>query len=198
MMTRPFFSRERISHFELFGRHADTAIAAAKVRVSAGIPVDVQDLVSRFTLDSATEFLFGHCVHALGAPLPYPHNFSISEKSATGFGLSSRGQDAASCFAEAFAAAQLVAAKRGRFNSVWPLMEFWKRGTADPMGVIDAYIDPILREAVAKKRALGMGPANAGKEREIEDGDTLLDHLIHQTEGRQLVIWSRAKTDFAI
>lgn len=56
-MTRPFFSRERISDFELFGRHADDAISKLASRLSEGEAVDFQDLVSRFTLDSATEFV---------------------------------------------------------------------------------------------------------------------------------------------
>lgn len=70
-MTRPFFTRERISDFELFGRHADIAIAKIKERVNErddreeavgqagqiGRAIDFQDLVSRFTLDSATEFV---------------------------------------------------------------------------------------------------------------------------------------------
>ena len=30
--------------------------------------------MSRFTLDSATEFLFGNCVESLSAGLPYPRN----------------------------------------------------------------------------------------------------------------------------
>lgn len=56
-MTRPFFSRERTSDFELFGRHADDAISKLSARLSEGEAVDFQDLVSRFTLDSATEFV---------------------------------------------------------------------------------------------------------------------------------------------
>ena len=58
-MTRPFFTRERISDFELFGRHADMAISKLKGRSNepGNLAVDFQDLVSRFTLDSATEFV---------------------------------------------------------------------------------------------------------------------------------------------
>lgn len=58
-MTRPFFSRERISDFETFGRHADEAISKLKARFNEpGYPAaDFQDVVSRFTLDSATEFV---------------------------------------------------------------------------------------------------------------------------------------------
>jgi len=74
-MTRPFFSKDRISHFEIFDRHAADAIKQVKERMREGYAVDIQvgiravlchpfltvfqDVVSRFTLDSATEFLFG-------------------------------------------------------------------------------------------------------------------------------------------
>ncbi|OSX65545.1 hypothetical protein POSPLADRAFT_1065282 [Postia placenta MAD-698-R-SB12] len=73
-MTRPFFSKDRISHFELFDVHAEYAIVRMRERLNAGYAVDFQDLISRFTMDSATEFLFGTCVESLRSPLPYPHN----------------------------------------------------------------------------------------------------------------------------
>ena len=69
-MTRPFFSRERISDFDTFSRHADGVLARMVERTREGYALDVQDALARFTLDSATEFLFGRCVHALHAGLP--------------------------------------------------------------------------------------------------------------------------------
>ena len=41
-MTRPYFTKERISHFELFNRHAEKAIAKAKARLNEGLPIDFQ------------------------------------------------------------------------------------------------------------------------------------------------------------
>ena len=41
-MTRPFFSKDRISHFEIFDRHATDVIKQVKVRMSQGYAVDVQ------------------------------------------------------------------------------------------------------------------------------------------------------------
>ena len=80
-MTRPFFSKDRISHFDIFDRHAADAIEQIKERMGQGYAVDVQvrvhnarprlfltvsqDVVSRFALDSATEFLFGMFVLVL-------------------------------------------------------------------------------------------------------------------------------------
>ena len=41
-MTRPFFHKERLSHFEIFDRNADDAIHQLKERLKEGHPVDVQ------------------------------------------------------------------------------------------------------------------------------------------------------------
>ncbi|KDN37558.1 hypothetical protein RSAG8_10075, partial [Rhizoctonia solani AG-8 WAC10335] len=74
-MTRPYFTRDRISHFDNFTRHADVAISKLLSRLAEPNhpAVDFQDLASRFTLDSGTEFLFGRDSRSLDALLPYPH-----------------------------------------------------------------------------------------------------------------------------
>jgi len=41
-MTRPFFSRDRISHFDLFDRHAEGVITQMKLRMRAGYAIDFQ------------------------------------------------------------------------------------------------------------------------------------------------------------
>ena len=41
-MTRPFFSKDRISHFEIFDRHAADAIKQVRERMKQGYAVDVQ------------------------------------------------------------------------------------------------------------------------------------------------------------
>lgn len=56
------------------------------------------------------------------------------------------------------------------------------------MVVVNKFIDPILSEAVAKKRATRAGGEAAEKQepvgdREVNDGETLLDHLVNYTEG---------------
>ncbi|PPQ87105.1 hypothetical protein CVT26_011934 [Gymnopilus dilepis] len=76
LITRPMFSRERISHFELFDRKAQQVTSKLEERLQEGYAVDFSrlDLMSRFTLDLAAEFLFGHDGESLSAGLPYPHN----------------------------------------------------------------------------------------------------------------------------
>lgn len=41
-MTRPFFSHDRIGHFNIFDRHAEHVITQLKSRLRAGYPVDFQ------------------------------------------------------------------------------------------------------------------------------------------------------------
>lgn len=41
-MTRPFFTRDRITQFELYDRHADAAISQMKHRLRSGYSVDIQ------------------------------------------------------------------------------------------------------------------------------------------------------------
>ncbi|KAF8585531.1 cytochrome P450 [Ramaria rubella] len=172
-MTRPFFARDRVTDFETFNTHAEVVISRMKERFARGEAVDFQDIMSRFTLDSATEFLFGSCVHSLSAQLPYAHN--SSRKDTLNF-FSSHSSDK---FAAAFLQAQQQIAKRNWLANVWPLAEFWKDKTKDSMKLIYEYIDPILKEAVTKKKVKvgGSSPKDA-----IEDNSlTLLDHLVVHT-----------------
>ncbi|KAL0949002.1 hypothetical protein HGRIS_009101 [Hohenbuehelia grisea] len=181
-MTRPFFSKDRISHFELFERIADDAIAQLKARLKEGYAVDAQDVAYRFTLDSATEFLFGQNVHSLSAGLPYPHDHPHAKDGA---------DHPANAFAHAFSEAQSESAFRSRYGVNWPLLEPFRSRTAPHMRVVRAFIDPILAEAVAKKRAAdaasGKGVDAEKGEREVKDGETLLDHLVNYTDDQSVL-----------
>ncbi|KAJ7220322.1 cytochrome P450 [Mycena pura] len=98
-MTRPFFSRGRITNFDIFNKHANDAIGQAAARLHEGYAVDIQDVAARFTLDSGTEFLFGESVDSLSAGLAHPSDASL------------KGQQ--------------VQVGRPRFGNKWPLNEFW-------------------------------------------------------------------------
>lgn len=148
-----------------------------KARLAEGYAVDFQDLISRFTLDSATEFLFGSCVHSLSSILPYPHSAPahLLKQSA------SRAED----FARAFGEAQTALNFRIRMGWLWPWFELSGSLTAPPMKVVDAFLDPILKAAVEKADAIKRengGTVPEVKE-EIEEDDTLLDHLVKYTNG---------------
>ncbi|KAG6874015.1 hypothetical protein C0995_007972 [Termitomyces sp. Mi166 len=175
-MTRPFFSKDRITHFDIFERHAQDAIQQLKARLKEGFPIDIQDLASRFTMDSATEFLFAKDVQSLGAGLPYPHYSPLSRSTAS-------GSHPANIFSKAFDEAQRQLALRARFGAAWPLAEFWKDKVAEKMGPIFDFINPILTAAVARNKAAGNNEKlGANVDREVQDGECLLDHLIKYTD----------------
>lgn len=126
--------------------------------------------MSRLTLDSATEFLFGSCVHSLSAPLPYPHNSLRNLPQAL-----PRPSDR---FATAFGEAQIVSAVRTRIGKLWPLAEIFKDKTKESMVIINEYIDPIIKEALEKKR---LKPDSQKRDPSVPE--TLLDHLVRNTDG---------------
>ncbi|KAJ3727030.1 hypothetical protein C8R42DRAFT_400068 [Lentinula raphanica] len=106
-ITRPFSNRDRITYFDIFDRHANEAIRKMKTRFAEGYAADFQVMsasidtrqlivsrmsspgLSRFTLDSASELLFGHDIGTLSDPLPYPFfhsSHSASDDSTFAFG----------------------------------------------------------------------------------------------------------------
>ncbi|KAL4063269.1 cytochrome P450 [Scleroderma yunnanense] len=177
-MTRPFFSKDRISHFDIFEKHIEDAISQVKTRLRKGYPVDFQDVVCRFTLDSATEFLFGKDVRSLSAGLVYPKN-SPPYHDATSI------NHPANAFAQTFSKVQSTVTYRGRFGSFWRLAEFWSDRIEKEMDVCYKFIDPILSEALEKKKSLNEGKRLAEQpntDRDVLEGETLLDHLVNYTE----------------
>ncbi|KAF8918928.1 cytochrome P450 monooxygenase pc-3 [Mucidula mucida] len=143
-MTRPFFSKDRISDFDNFERHTSTTIALMKERLQEGHPVEFQDAVSRFTLDSATEYLFGKDVESLTAGIPYPESSNI------------RNSDhfenhPSNIFARAFIKGQRLIALRTGFGRLWPLQEFWTNEVISLRRTVDEFVEPLVKDAFRKK-----------------------------------------------
>ncbi|KAJ2930675.1 hypothetical protein H1R20_g6407, partial [Candolleomyces eurysporus] len=183
-MTRPFFSKDRISHFDIFDRHATDALNQLKQRLREGYPVDIQDLASRFTMDSATEFLFSKDVQSLAAGIPYPHYSHLAS-------ASEAVNHPANRFARAFDDAQRCLSLRTRRGIHWPLSEFWQDRVKQNMVVINEFIDPILAAAVQRKREAAAEQEDVemkGKsEGEVLENESLLDHLINYTDDENVL-----------
>lgn len=75
-----------------------------------------QDVVARFTFDSATEFLFGAAVHSLSTDLPYPYDVTPPVQPAV---------SEADKFVHAFAAAQNAVRSRLLLALLWPFGEIF-------------------------------------------------------------------------
>ncbi|KDR74434.1 hypothetical protein GALMADRAFT_141472 [Galerina marginata CBS 339.88] len=169
-MTRPFFTRERITDFDNFEVHADRALKLAKARVAEGLAIDFQDLVSRFTLDSATQFLFGHDVESLSAGLPYSASSKIPNSDEF-------LNHPSNVFVDAFLEGQTTASLRTRMGPNWPLSEFWEDKIKPLRKVMDGFTEPLLLQALANKKI--------ASEKDIkvdDDAATLLSHLVQHTQ----------------
>jgi hypothetical protein len=129
-----------------------------------------QDLIGKFTLDSATEFLFGHCVNSLSASLPYPHNVVSARNEAP---------NTATDFTSAFAQAQHVAASRIRLGPIRVFNELFGDKSKASMKIVNTYLDPILKDAARKAKD---NPPSS-KLDEVDEDATLLDHLMKYTSG---------------
>ncbi|TRM61562.1 cytochrome P450 [Schizophyllum amplum] len=177
-MTRPFFNKEKIAHFDNFDRHADDIIRQAKKRLAEGFPIDFQDMVSRFTLDSATEFLFGHDVNSSGAGLPYPPTSSHANSPEFLNHPSNR-------FVTAFGEGQDLAAMRSRAGAAWRLLEFWKDDIKPCRDVVDDFVREILADPAQMK--LDIEAKKATSETKPNDKDTLLQHLVTFTQDQNIL-----------
>ncbi|KAJ7053504.1 cytochrome P450 [Mycena amicta] len=171
-MTRPFFNKERVSHFDTIDTHAELVVSTLKSRSRAGHAIDFQDLIGRFTMDSATETLFGTCVDSLKGSIPYAHN-------ATANAVHTKSRE--NTFVQAINDAMEGVAVRDERNFLWPLWEIWKEGTHDAMEVVNAFLDPIIEAAVERKRVVdAMGE-------EKREAQNLLDELLNSTSDPKIL-----------
>ncbi|KAG8923937.1 hypothetical protein FRC01_012147 [Tulasnella sp. 417] len=180
-MTRPFFTRDRITDFDIFDRHCEVTLDKINERCCTGQPIDFQDIVSRFTMDSAVDFLFGVNVHSLFSPLPLP-------------GSSPEPTSETNRFTAAFMRTLEVVANRVRWRgSGWQVKEFWKDRTTEDMKVLYDFIEPILDGALKEKAAKKASDkqvnvtTNEGEEGLADVKETLLAHLASVTDDKQLI-----------
>ncbi|KAG9006477.1 hypothetical protein FRB93_008605 [Tulasnella sp. JGI-2019a] len=177
-MTRPFFARNRVTDFDTFDHHAETILKKIKERCQTGMPVDFQEAISQFTMESATEFLFGTSFGALEPALQLPGGKPHST-------ISSNGKDI-NQFTKAFTRAMEHIANRNRETGPWQLREIFGDRTRGEMKIMCNLVDPIIDAAVRRKAKVG---EKGAPEQEGSDGDrkTLLSHLVSETEDREMI-----------
>ena len=149
-----------------------------------------QDIVSRFTMDSATEFLFGKDVCSLDAPIPYPSTHHRAALTLTDVEV-----HPADRFVRAFQDSQEATAMRSRFLQSYPLFEFWGDKVEKHMGAVHEFIDPMVEAALrrkAKRRDAGLGE---DVEKNVQDDETLLEHLVKLTDGERNLVTGQGKID---
>ena len=158
--------------------HSEHALNKVAERLKEGVPVDWQDVVSRFTMDSATEFLFGHDVDSAGAGLPYPPGSPLALADPQRF-----RDHPSNRFVDAFTEGQNLLALRTRAGATaWRLYEFWRDRVAPKRRVVDKFVRSILDDPAFAARDVEARVGAAGKPGE---NDTLLHHLLNHTQGER-------------
>jgi cytochrome P450 len=176
-MTRPFFTRERISDFDIYEKISSSTLKLARTRLAEGYPVEFQDLVARFTLDSATEFLFGHDVESLSANIPYPASVAHLNKP-------SFYNHPSTIFVKAFSEGQNLTVARSFLGKDWPLLEFWSDKVAPLRKIMDNFTEPLMEDALAKRN---LELAKGADAKVDEENDNLLAHLVRHTQDKNIL-----------
>uniref|UniRef100_A0A0W0FEE4 Uncharacterized protein n=1 Tax=Moniliophthora roreri TaxID=221103 RepID=A0A0W0FEE4_MONRR len=172
-MTSPFFNKDRIRDFEIFDSHAIDTIGQMKKRLAEGHPIEFQDAMARFALDSATEFLCGKIVRSLDAGLPYPKSSGIANPA-------SFTNHPSTVFVNALMKGQELTTRRNRTGTTWPLAEFWGDKVAEQRQIVDGFVKPILADVLAKKAS--------GEKKASEEEDSFFGHLVNYTEDEQVLL----------
>ena len=120
--------------------------------------IDFEDLVARFTVDTASEFLFGENLDTL-----------------------SYGQDGFGSFTNAFVAIQEQISTRNILGSIWPFFELFEDKCEKHKRVIRGWVDPLVARAVRiqkemEKKGQTMDPKYS----------TFLEYLATTTQGARV------------
>lgn len=170
-LVRPQFAHDQISNLGLFEKHVQILLslpALSSDRVDAGGSwtgdVDLQPLFYYFTLDAATEFLYGQSVHSQTA-------ISKGEKTATGIDGAefSRNMDAAKHFVD----------KRGALGKFAWLMRM-KQMNAH-CAAIHAVIDSMVDDRLSRRKDDDILSTEEKGSRKF----VLLDELAKETQDRR-------------
>ncbi|RDB21763.1 hypothetical protein Hypma_011093 [Hypsizygus marmoreus] len=174
-MARPFFARERISDFEIFERHCTRTLSILSANEGVNQPSEAQDLFARFTIDAASEFLFGKNLDTLSGLLPIPGKTAMGPKG-------SATEDAWGSFSGAFEMAQQIVTTRARIGYLWPLFELFGDKTEPYVKIIQQWLDPLVKQALEDRQQT----EKAGVTNAIAD-KTFLQHLVDSTEDPILI-----------
>ena len=175
-IARPFFTKERVSDFDIFDQTSAKALNLIANRAAAYAPIDVQDLLQRFTLDSAALFLWGHALNTLDLPLTQPGRVVLGPKGSAPADGGSEWDE----FTNAFESVAVLITRRGVQGDTWPLLELFKDKTEEPIQAIMDWLEPLVRQAMDRKAKRIEGDAKVSSH---DDDTVFLDYLSDRTDG---------------
>ncbi|KAH8983624.1 cytochrome P450 monooxygenase CYP63 [Lactarius akahatsu] len=176
-IARPFFTKERISDFHIFENTSAKTLNLIANRAAAYAPIDIQDLLQRFALDSAALFLWGTALNTLDQPLTQPGRVVLGPKGSA----PADGGGEWDVFTNAFETVAVLITRRGVQGDTWPLLELFKDKTEEPIQVIMDWLEPLVKEAINRKAK--RREANGDAKVSARDEDTVfLDYLADRTD----------------
>ncbi|KAF9922182.1 hypothetical protein FBU30_007733 [Linnemannia zychae] len=151
-IARPHFQTSEFKDAALINKHIDRLLAIIDKHIAAkpNTPIDVQNLFCRFTLDEASDFLFGATVNSL--------------------------ENEQTEFTTAFNYAQTLVAWRFRVP-VWKFI-LPRRRLLNEIKKLDNFVYKIIEDAKAQMATRDHDRKD--KENEEDRRDTLLDHFLSQ------------------
>ncbi|KAJ7820773.1 cytochrome P450 [Mycena olivaceomarginata] len=172
-MSRPFFTKQRISDGRSYALPSDRAMATLMDRLQRGRAVDFQDIASHYTLDWAFDFLFGTNIESLTSALPC----SLASRM-----LSQSKSNLTEAFMEHFSAALIQTSTRTRYGSAWPLFELGGDKVERHMSVVYEYLEPIIQASLERSRH------RTSDARPVDISHlTFLDYLIQHTQDKTIL-----------
>ncbi|KAK0199389.1 cytochrome P450 monooxygenase pc-3 [Desarmillaria ectypa] len=177
-MARPLFNKERVSDLDIFERHANNAIVQIEKRLREGYPVDLQDAAARFTIDTATEYLFGKAVGSTSAQFPYPPGSRQESR----LPMDIHPSDS---FVTASVLAQKQLQLRLLMGQYWPLREVWIDRLIPFRKVVNDFFEPILVDALNRKNRDMSAAPNA--EKGGKELVSLLERLVQSTDDKTTI-----------
>jgi len=155
-MARPFFSKERVTDLEIIGKQADLAI---DILCKASEPLDIQDLVARFTMDAAFGFMFGRESHTLKGDLPRAGHAELGFRG-------TKTNDEYGIFIQAVDEVQVLLHKRFTSHPLWMVEELLADQMKQPMVVVHKYVEACVDEvfdecAALREKGVAIDPEQA-------------------------------------
>lgn len=154
MTTRPFFANDRTSDLGLFDKYINRTLNHIS-NLEPDQPIDFEDLAARFTIDTASEFLFGR-------------NLDTLSYRADGFDK----------FMDAFTKIQEVSLERSLQGGLWPLFEPFGDRTKKYGDIIKEWVTPLVEDALEHKRKM-----SKQGERIQNDQSTFLEYIAYSFDG---------------
>jgi len=177
-IARPFFTKERVSDFHILEKTSTKTLNLIANRAAAYAPIDIQDLLHRFSLDSAALFLWGTALNTLDQPLTQPGRVVLGPKGSA----PADGGGEWDAFTNAFETVAVLITRRGVQGDTWPLLELFKDKTEEPIQQIMDWLEPLVREAINRKakRREAHGDAKVSPR---DEHTVFLEYLADRTDG---------------